>query len=228
MADQPHIKVTQNGPYLVTGSVPLVTQTIGIGDDGEPNAWIEGEHLEAPARYLLCRCGNSSNKPFCDGTHLKVNFDGTETANTLPYEQQARVVNGPDMALSDVQSLCAAARFCHRNNMVWRQVRHTDNPTTNEQFTRQVGECPSGRLVAWDKTTGEPREPQLPQSIGLVQDPAKNVSGPLWVRGGIEVESATGETYELRNRQTLCRCGSSSNKPFCDGTHIAVGFQDGK
>jgi hypothetical protein len=96
-----------------------------------------------------------------------------------------------------------------------------------EQFIRQVGNCPSGRLVAWDRESGEAVEPDWPQSIGLVEDPSKGVSGPLWVRGGIQVEGADGQSYEVRNRQTLCRCGHSGNKPFCDGSHMAIGFQDG-
>ncbi|MCC6457207.1 MAG: CDGSH iron-sulfur domain-containing protein [Caldilineaceae bacterium] len=228
MPEQPRIKVTENGPYLVTGSVPIRVQTIATDATGEPNEWIEGASVEAPERYLLCRCGNSGNKPFCDGTHNRVNFDGTETASRAPYAQQAQVIDGPEMALSDVQALCAAARFCHLNGTVWRQVRRTDDPAVREQFVRQVGDCPSGRLVAWDKETGLPIEPALPQSIGLVQDPTKNVSGPLWVRGGIAVESADGEVYEVRNRQTLCRCGASGNKPFCDGSHITVGFRDNR
>ena len=45
--------------------------------------------------------------------------------------------------------------------------------------------------------------------------------GPIWVRGGIPVASADGKTYEVRNRLTLCRCGRSANKPFCDGSHAA-------
>jgi CDGSH-type Zn-finger protein len=47
------------------------------------------------------------------------------------------------------------------------------------------------------------------------------------VRGGIEVHSADGRVYELRNRVALCRCGASGNKPFCDGSHVATGFNDG-
>jgi CDGSH-type Zn-finger protein len=228
MPDQPRIQVTQNGPYRVTGSVPIQVQTIATDATGEPNAWIEGEVLEAPDHYLLCRCGQSSNKPFCDGTHLNVQFDGTETASRAPYAQQAQLIDGPVMALSDAPELCAAARFCHLYGTVWRQVRHTDDPAVRAQFVRQVGDCPSGRLVAWNKATGAPVEPVLPPSIGLVQDPTKQVSGPLWVRGGIEVEAADGEVYEVRNRQTLCRCGASRNKPFCDGSHITVGFRDGR
>ncbi|RIK42515.1 MAG: iron-binding protein [Chloroflexi bacterium] len=228
MPEEPRIKVTENGPYFVTGNVPIRVQIIATDAEGEPNAWIEGETLEAPASYLLCRCGNSGNKPFCDGTHAKVQFDGAETASRAPYAQQAQLIDGPALALSDAQPLCAAARFCHLYGTVWRQVRHTDDPAVAAQFVRQVGDCPSGRLVAWDKRTGLPLEPALPQSIGLVQDPTKGVSGPLWVRGGITVEAADGTVYEVRNRQTLCRCGASRNKPFCDGSHITVGFRDGR
>jgi CDGSH-type Zn-finger protein len=63
-------------------------------------------------------------------------------------------------------------------------------------------------------------------SIGVVEDPQIGVSGPLWVRGGIQVEAADGTPYEVRNRVTLCRCGASQNKPFCDGSHAAIGFTD--
>jgi CDGSH-type Zn-finger protein len=51
-------------------------------------------------------------------------------------------------------------------------------------------------------------------------------NGPLWVRGGVSVEAADGFEYEVRNRVTLCRCGQSNNKPFCDGSHWDVGFKD--
>ena len=50
MAEQPRIKITQNGPYLVSGNVPISVQIIATDADGEPNQWIEGESLEAPAR----------------------------------------------------------------------------------------------------------------------------------------------------------------------------------
>jgi len=80
--------------------------------------------------------------------------------------------------------------------------------------------------VAWDKSIEKAFEPELPVSIGLIEDPAQGCSGPLWVRGGIQIESADGFKYEIRNRVTLCRCGKSQNKPFCDGTHAAVKFRD--
>jgi CDGSH-type Zn-finger protein len=64
------------------------------------------------------------------------------------------------------------------------------------------------------------------QLINLVEDPQNKVSGPIGFRGGIPVESSDGTTSEVRNRQTLCRCGKSQNKPFCDGSHIDEGFND--
>jgi hypothetical protein len=80
-------------------------------------------------------------------------------------------------------------------------------------------------LVAWDKRAKQAFEPVFDPSIGLVEDPQMGVSGPIWVRGGIPVESADGTPYEVRNRLTLCRCGASNNKPFCDGTHASTGFK---
>ncbi len=79
--------------------------------------------------------------------------------------------------------------------------------------------CPSGRLVLWDKSTGKPFEKEFERSLVLVHDKQKGCEGPLWVRGGIPIESADGSMYEPRNRVTLCRCGMSENKPYCDGSH---------
>jgi hypothetical protein len=74
-------------------------------------------------------------------------------------------------------------------------------------------------LVAWEKN-GKVIESDFEPSIGLVEDTQAKKMGPIWVRGGIPVESAAGKPYEVRNRVTLCRCGKSSNKPFCDGSHL--------
>jgi hypothetical protein len=130
------------------------------------------------------------------------------------------------LALTDAEPLCAFARFCDRDGKVWNSVSQALTPSAREAFAHQVGQCPSGRLVAWDLATRKPVEPPLPPSIVLIEDPQKGVSGPVWVRGGIQVIAANGSAYEIRNRVTLCRCGQSSNKPFCDGTHASVGFTD--
>jgi len=73
---------------------------------------------------------------------------------------------------------------------------------------------------------GEAVEPHFEPSIGLVQDTASGISGPIWAPGGIPIVGADGDAYEVRNRVTLCWCGVSSNKPFCDGTHVPFRFND--
>ena len=220
------VVIIKNGPYRVSGAVPLAKQIIGVNHHGESEHWEQGHMYVAQDQYSLCRCGHSQNKPFCDGTHKRVEFDGTETASREPYAQQAKVIDGPSMQLADAESLCAFARFCDPHGQVWSQVEHTNDPATRERFIHQTGNCPSGRLVALDKQTGQAIEPELPLSIGLVEDPAQECSGPIWLRGGIPVVSADGFAYEVRNRVTLCRCGASKNKPFCDGTHASVKFRD--
>ncbi len=213
------IKVTQNGPYLVSGSVPLAEQVICEDAEGQCHGWREGKEYAAQDRYALCRCGHSQHKPFCDGTHGKIQFDGTETASREPYSEQATEIAGSHLKLTDAEDLCAAARFCHRAGGTWTLTVRSRSPEARQAAIEEACECPSGRLVAWDKD-GTPIEPDFEPSIGLVEDVPEGVAGPLWVRGGIPVESADGTPYEIRNRVTLCRCGKSSNKPFCDGSHL--------
>lgn len=220
------VTVSKNGPYLVVGDIALAKQIVVADAEGGSEAWKEGPPIDHAPTYALCRCGKSQSKPFCDGSHQKVGFDGTETASRQPYLDQAQAMNGPSHALTDVENLCAFARFCDPHGQVWSQVAETDNPQVRANFIRQVNHCPSGRLVAWDRATGEPVETALPVSIGLIEDPVEECSGPLWLRGGIPVVSADGFKYEVRNRVTLCRCGQSKNKPFCDGTHAAIHFRD--
>src|SRR5256886_11701703 len=170
-SSQPRVVISNNGPYLVSGGVPLAKQTIVTDREGESQQWRQGETLPARESYQLCRCGKSKTKPFCDGTHAKIGFDGTETAPRTTYREQAQVLEGPALALTDAQSLCAGARFCDPNGQVWNQVERTEEAGLRTTFLRQVNNCPSGRLVAWDRATGKPIEHALPVSIGLIEDP---------------------------------------------------------
>ena len=68
--------------------------------------------------------------------------------------------------------------------------------------------------------------PSRHRAVMVVADPAQDCLGPLWVRGGVQLIGADGFEYEVRNRMTLCRCGASKNKPFCDGSHASVGFNE--
>jgi len=217
---EPEIRITKNGPYMVSGSIPLSSQTLVCNFSGDAVAWKEGEHYPVQESYALCRCGGSHNKPFCDGTHLKNHFDGTETASRVPYLDRAEWTEGPGIRLSDAPGFCSHARFCVRGKGIWELVEESGNPEARKTAVKMAADCHSGRLVIWDRITGEPIEPSFEKSIGLVEGPIKGHSGPLWVRGGIPVISADGFVYEIRNRVTLCRCGKSGNPPFCDGSHM--------
>lgn len=221
----PRIVIRKDGPYIVSGNVELMEQSISSqGNDYKMN---QGRIFDVGKTYSLCRCGHSKNMPFCDGSHEHVHFSGTETASRKPFRERAMILKGPNLILADVEEYCAFARFCHTvEGTAWELTEDSDNPTARKNAVKAASECPAGRLVAYDKQTGEPIEIAYKPSIGVIQDPERGVSGPLWVRGGIPIESSDGEVYEVRNRVTLCRCGKSTNKPYCDAAHVSVRFRD--
>jgi CDGSH-type Zn-finger protein len=221
------ISVTPNGPYIVTGTVPLSVETIGVNEKGESWEYLPGRTFEVRRVYALCRCGESANKPFCDGTHGTIAFDGTETASFEPFAEHAERVPGPSMELAEAPELCAFARFCDGSGSIWKLIGETDSEPVRELVKHQETHCPSGRLVVSENATGAAIEPAYDPAIVLLEDPQKECSGPIAVRGGIRLTSSQGTAYETRNRMTLCRCGKSANKPFCDGTHADVAFEDG-
>ena len=213
------IKVTRNGPYLVQGNVPLSEQIIIADAEGTANEWREGKKQPQKETYALCRCGQSKNKPYCDGTHSKVNFNGAETATYEPCLQRAKEIEGPTVKLADVEDLCASARFCHRAGGIWKLIPKSNDSEAKKIAIEEACDCPSGRLIVYDKERQEMTEPKCTPSIGIVEDPQIGGGGPIRVQGGIPIESVEGKMYEVRNRVTLCRCGKSKNKPFCDSSH---------
>ncbi|MFA5355306.1 MAG: CDGSH iron-sulfur domain-containing protein [Candidatus Paceibacterota bacterium] len=228
MGNDPKVSIVKNGPYLVSGDLPLKKEIIISDEEGNSVDWKSGEEFPKKENCALCRCGRSENKPYCDGTHGKVNFDGTETSGRESYIKQAGKIDGPDLVLTDLRELCSLGRFCHnKKGNVWELTQKSGDPSSREEAIKQACNCPSGRLIAWDKKAGKPIDPDFRKSISLIEDPEKGVSGPIWLKGEVELEGANGEKYEARNRVNLCRCGKSANKPFCDGTHIACRFNDG-
>lgn len=220
------IKIVKDGPYLVLGNIPMAKQTIIVDAQGRSVKWEADDCFPIKEQYALCSCGGSSNSPYCDGTHQKIGYDGTETASQGDYLENPEVIEGPDLILTDAQKLCALARFCHREEGgVWDLTEESDNPEYRASAIQGAWDCPAGRLIAWDKKTRKAIEPPYEPSIGIIEDPAKKVSGPIWVRGGIPIESSDGSPYAVRNQVTLCRCGKSRNKPFCDASHVSVGYK---
>lgn len=221
----PRIKIMAKGPYIVTGGVPLLEFV--IEPRGRGYVYRQKREFPLQERYALCRCGKSKNMPFCDGEHVKRLLWGRETASRKPYLELAKRTDGPGVYLTDYEDLCAFARFCHADEgSTWQLIRKSDDPVFKRAAIKTAAECPAGRLVVWDYETNLPYEEPFEPSIVLLQDPQRDCSGPLWVRGGIQIEAADGFEYEVRNRVTLCRCGKSKNMPFCDAAHVSCHFQD--
>ncbi len=226
--DKYRVTVTEKGPYLVFGRPPLAQQFIVPNSDGDSWEFKEGKVFPAGNEpTALCRCGESHNKPYCDGAHLKADWDPRLTAANEPLLDGAETFDGPTLTLTDNEKYCVFARFCDAKGRAWNLVGASDDSQARALTIREANYCPGGRLSAWDKRTEKPFEPKYDPSIVLIEDPAIRVCGGLWVRGGIPVQKEDGTAYEIRNRVVLCRCGQSANKPFCDGTHASMKFDDG-
>lgn len=223
-----HITVIADGPILVYGKAPLTQECIMPNTEGNSWEFKQGDNYpmnDEPT--ALCRCGASKNKPYCDGSHVHARWDPRLTAGNRPLLEDADEFDGPALVLTDNESFCVFARFCDAKGRVWNLVGQSGDKEKRDLTIREANMCPGGRLSAWDKETEKPFEPEYASSLGLIEDPAIKVSGGLWVRGGIPVQREDGITYEIRNRVVLCRCGMSSNKPFCNGAHASVKFDDG-
>jgi hypothetical protein len=114
------------------------------------------------------------------------------------------MLDGPDLKLSDTKILCASTRFCHRAGGIWALIPTTNHPGDKKIAIEEAADCPSGRLVVYDKETEKPIEPTFEPSIALIVDPYIKTIGPLWVRSGILIKSSDDKPYEIRNRVTLC------------------------
>src|SRR5512140_2380966 len=95
------IKVPKNGPYLVTGGIPLSEETIGADEEGSSAEWRQTKVYPLQESYALCRCGKSKTPPYCDGSHIKAKFNGKETAGHEPFSKLASRIDGPDLCLLD-------------------------------------------------------------------------------------------------------------------------------
>lgn len=222
MANHKHmmkIRIVKNGPYIVSGGVPLYQQIIITDEAGHTKDLLDEKEYPVDDTYSLCRCGESKDKPFCDGSHDEIDFDGTETSSRKPYIEKAEIFEGPELKLTDAHEFCDHSRFCLRAGGIRNLISKSDDPNSKQTAIEEAMICPSGRLVLWDKKTGKSYEKEFEPSIILVHDEQKMCQGPIWVRGGITIVSSDGTQHETRNRVTLCRCGKSDNKPYCDGSH---------
>jgi len=219
------IQIVKNGPYKVTGGVPLVRATMEIDEEGISQSWGRGKQYEDRDTYFLCRCGGSDSKPYCDGMHVKIGFRGEEVATH--GAGPTKKYSGEKIDLIDEEGLCASMRFCDGAPRAWNAAVNSGIGGNREIAIREACDCAAGRLTAVDKD-GKVHEPKFGQEISPIYDTAAGQRGPLWVKGGIPIEGADGQEYRIRNRVTLCRCGHSRNMPFCDISHFGVPSMKGK
>lgn len=198
---KPVITVVKNGPYMVTGLEHLE-------DSG-------GKELPVEPVISLCRCGASKNKPYCDGSHTRVGFSGEKDPNRV-----AGKVNewkGKGITIVDNTGVCCRDMSCINN---LPQVFAEENPdaASIKKIIETIKRCPSGALTY--KIGGH-------HCQAFNREPAITIArnGPLKVVGGIRLKDEGGSEPACPEHYTLCRCGHSRNKPFCDGTHLDIGFK---
>lgn len=209
MSQSPTIECMVNGPYLVKGLTDLRSA--------------EGSKLQTQPVIALCRCGGSSNKPFCDGTHQRNGFSGA-LATSAPAGQRVDY-RAPGITIHDDRALCAHAGLCtdglasvfKYGSEPWIDPAGADVASIVEIVKR----CPSGAL---SYTLDRPELPEGPASPSITV----TRNGPYAVAGGVGMVDFSNDQDSQGTQYTLCRCGGSTNKPFCDGSHWNIGFTDEK
>lgn len=206
--NKPNITPTPNGPYLVKNLENLADKRGSI---------------ETKETMALCRCGQSANKPFCDGTHAKVGFSSEKLEGHVEDKRENYV--GRQITIHDNRGICAHAGYC--TDALASVFRMKQEPwidpdaATVKEVIATIQKCPSGALsysiddVEYRDRDGEP-------AIFLAPN------GPYIVSGGADIGATPLAEGVSEEHFTLCRCGASKNKPFCDGSHWYVEFDENK
>ncbi|NJN52174.1 MAG: hypothetical protein HC809_10775 [Gammaproteobacteria bacterium] len=207
MPEPARIDPKPDGPLHVSGVLSLSNS--------------RGEPLAIEAQFWLCRCGGSSNKPFCDGTHKKNGFSSARLSD--PARRASMAYAGKNMTVHDNRSICAHAGHCTTHSpsvfsmaaKPW--IKADADAVAKTVATIQM--CPSGALAYSIDGVLHEHSARAP-AIRITKD------GPYAVGGGPQLQGDAAPVS--KEHYTLCRCGQSKNKPFCDGAHWEVGFKDEK
>ena len=207
-AKKPSITPIPDGPYLVSGLKNFANQ------NGQ---------IETKATMALCRCGGSANKPFCDGTHAKIGFSSYNIEGGI--EDKWDDYQGMKITIHDNRSICAHAGRCTDGLAEVFRLKeepwiHPDAASANEVIAT-IQECPSGAL-SYSVDDVEHRDRNGEPTVFVAPNGPYVVTGGPELPNTIQVEGASTEHF------TICRCGGSKNKPFCDGTHWSNNFTDDK
>jgi CDGSH-type Zn-finger protein len=234
LKEKPKILPLTNGPYyLLNDMQPKIVENLQNS---------EGKQLSTIVGIALCRCGASRNKPFCDGTHGTIGFssqnktpndngDVSSSSNgggEKMIKDKRKSYDGKKITIHDNRRICSHAAECvnHLPSVFKLNARPWINPDAAilEQIINTIKKCPSGAL-SYSINGVEYRDQNERKSMVTVSK-----DGPYLITGGIDLigdnikfgDGASKEHY------TLCRCGASNNKPFCDGMHKVINFKDDK
>ena len=212
---EPEIRVSLDGPYVVA-NLP------------EFRNWL-GEELPLKPEMELCRCGQSANKPFCDGSHAKGNFPGAKDPNRVPDRRDE--YDGVQVQIFDNRGICAHSGFCTDRLAsvfhVGQEPFITPSGGRLDEIIKAVRACPSGALSYG--IGGVEARNQVDQHRTASIEVSKD--GPYRITGGFRLVDEVGNDVprpegSSREHFSLCRCGHSQNKPFCSGMHWYVKFAD--
>lgn len=203
------IEPTRYGPYIVRNLKKFKNS--------------KNEIIKSNPIITLCRCGGSNNKPFCDGTHLKIGFSDKKEKDRVP--DKLDTYEDKKLTIHDNRGVCSHRGYCTDNApKVFRMnVEPWIYPDAQdpENTIKVIKTCPSGAL-SYTKDGVLSKDWKREPAIVISKD------GPYDVVGYIELIDPDGNKSESKEHYTLCRCGHSKNKPFCDGQHWYVKFKDPK
>lgn len=206
VSDVVTLKTQPNGALVLNGHAPIE---------------VGGKPLELKQTTALCRCGASRNKPFCDGSHNAIGFNDSVSSDRTTDE--VTVYRGETIDVHYNKLLCSHAAICgsqlpevfDNNKKPWI------NPDKGEKeaIKRVIKACPSGALTYSEKGADPQHLVSSVRGISVEENGPYRVSG-ITLTGGSAAKGSCLEKY------TLCRCGASKNKPFCDGSHVDIGWSE--
>ena len=214
---EPGIVVATDGPYLVTNATHL-------------RDWL-GQDLQNRPQLALCRCGESSVKPACDGGCATNGFSGAKDPGRVPDRRDT--YPAPALTILDNRGICQHSGYC--TDRLSRVFHAGQEPFVSaaagrvDEVIAAVRACPSGALSfaiddVEERATADYHDARVP-AVEVSKDGPYRITGGLPLTGadGKDVERAQGSSGE---HYALCRCGHSQNKPFCSGMHWYVEFAD--
>ena len=206
MEKQVKISTSVNGPLVVKGLKQITAS----------NGNIVG--IKKPV-VALCRCGESKHKPFCDGTHGKIGWKSDKLDGRQPRRVDSYA--GKKITIHDDWGICSHAGFC--TDGLPKVFRMGTEPWIDadaepvEKIIETIRKCPSGAL-------SYSIDGKLYNSFSDKPEIKVTEDGPYFVTGNIDLKDT--DRPESEEHYTLCRCGKSKNKPFCDGQHWYHKFRD--